>query len=108
MIRSTMLWPMNRHGQWRDVEANEADALQAELKRELCPEHALYGLEAAPWRIAWPDKDVAFILADGRVALVHLTFKPEAMPNWPIFRIFASKAEALPRLALLAEGEAYE
>jgi hypothetical protein len=103
-----MLWPMNRHGQWRDVEANEADALQAELKRELCPEHALYGFDAAPWRIAWPDKDVAFTLSDGRVALVHLTFNRETSPNWPFFKIFASKAEALPRLALLAKGEAYE
>lgn len=99
---------MARHGQWREVEVTESPALQAELKRELCPDHPLHGLEAVPWRIAWPDKDVAFTLPDGRVALVHLTFKPEADPAYPFYKVFASKADALPRLALLEKGKAYE
>ena len=99
---------MNRHGQWRDVEGDEAAVLQAELRRELCPDHPLYGFDAVPWRAAWPDKDVAFTLPDGRVVLVHLTFHPETSPAYPSFKVFASKAEALPRLALLEKGEAYE
>lgn len=99
---------MGRHGQWRDVEGDEAAALQAELKRELCPDHPLHGLDAVPWQVAWPDSDVAFTLSDGRVALVHLTFNRETGPDYPFFKFFASKAEALPRLALLAKGEAYE
>jgi hypothetical protein len=99
---------MKKLGQWRDVKGDEATALQAELKRELCPEHALYGLEAEPWLICWPDKDVAFTLPDGRVVLVHLTFNPEISPAYPSCKMFASKAEALPRLALLEVGEAYE
>ena len=103
-----MLRPMERLGQWRDVEANEATALQAELKRELCPDHPLYGMDAKPWLICWPDKDVAFTLSDGRVALVHLTFETETSPAYPFCRVFSSKAEALPRLALLGAGEAYE
>ncbi len=103
-----MLPLMKMLGQWRDVEGNEAIALQAELKRELSPDHELYGLDLVPWQIAWPDKDVAFTLSDGRVALVHLTFNCETGPKWPFFKIFASKAEARPRLVLLAEGGAYE
>ena len=103
-----MLRSMKTHGQWREVEATETVALQAELKRELCPAHPLFGLDAMPWRVAWPDKDVAFTLSDGRVALVHLTFNSETSPAYPSFKVFASKAEALPRLALLGKGEAYE
>lgn len=100
--------PMKELGQWRDIEGNEAAALQAELKRELCPDHPLYGQHAEPWLICWPDKDVAFTLPDGRVALIHLTHSPETDPAYPAFKVFASKAEALPRLALLEVGEAYE
>lgn len=99
---------MKKLGQWRDIEVEEATALQAELKRELCPDHPLYGQEAEPWLISWPDKDVAFALPDGRVALVHLTYNRETSPDYPFFKVFASKAEALPRLALLEPGEAYE
>ena len=50
----------------------------------------------------------AFTLPDGSVALVHLTFHPETSPAYPSFKVLASKAEALPRLALLERGEAYE
>ena len=99
---------MKKLGQWRDVDGDEATALQAELQRELGPDHPLYGLEAEPWLICWPDKDVAFTLPDGRVALVHLTFNLETSPAYPCCKMFASKAEALPRLALLEAGEAYE
>lgn len=99
---------MKKHGHWREVEGDEATALQAELRRELCPGHPLYGLEANPWLICWPDKDVAFSLSDGRVALVHLTFALETNPAYPSCKMFASKAEALPRLSLLEAGQAYE
>lgn len=108
VIRLAMHRLMNRHGEWREVEGNEVAALLAELKRELCPEHPLYGLDVMPWRVAWPDKDVAFTLSDGRVALVHLTFNAETNPTYPFFKMFTSKAEALPRLALLRKGEAYK
>lgn len=103
-----MLRSMKKHGQWREVEGDEATALQAELRRELCPGHPLYGLEAKPWLICWPDKDVAFSLSDGRVALVHLTYALETNPVYPFCKMFASKAEALRRLSLLEAGEAYE
>lgn len=99
---------MKKLGQWRGIEGNEATALQAELKRELCPDHPLYGQDAEPWLISWPDKDVAFTLSDGRVALVHLTYDRETHPDYPAFKVFASQAEALPRLALLGTGEAYD
>lgn len=99
---------MHRHGEWREVEGDEVTTLHAELKRELCPEHPLYGLDLMPWRIAWPNKDVAFTLSDGRVALVHLTFNAETSPTYPFFKVFASKAEALLHLALLQQGKAYE
>lgn len=99
---------MKKLGQWRDIEGSEATALQAELKRELCPDHPLYGQDAETWLISWPDKDVAFTLLDGRVALVHLTYNQETSPDYPVVKVFASKAEALPRLALLEAGEAYE
>ena len=99
---------MRRQGQWRDVEGDEAAGLQAELERELCPDHPLYGLDGTPWRVARTGKDVAFLLSDGEVALVHLTFNRETSPAYPFFKVFASKAEALPRLALLAKGQAYE
>ena len=99
---------MKKLGQWRDIKGDEAVAFQAELKRELCPDHPLYGLQAEPWLVARPGKDVASTLSDGRVALVHLTFKLETDPAYPSSKIFSSKAEALPRLDLLEAGEAYE
>lgn len=99
---------MKRLGQWRTVEDSEVTALLAELRRELVPGHPLYGLNADPWLTCWPDKDVAFSLPDGRVALVHLTFATETDPTYPVCKLFASKEEALPRLALLEAGGAYE
>ncbi|SEV86569.1 hypothetical protein SAMN05421595_0134 [Austwickia chelonae] len=58
--------------------------LHAELLREIGPGHALDGVELRVIARATPQDDVIVQTADGRVALVHMTWSghPEK-PPWP-------------------------
>lgn len=57
--------------------------LNQELRRELCPGHVLYGVDADAIGKRQRRDDVLFLLPDGRVAEVHLTQKVETDPRWP-------------------------
>ncbi len=65
-------------------------ALVDELRRELAPGHVLFGMSV--WAVARRRDcdDVLYALEDGsgRVAVVHLTWSPEADPAWPVTELF--------------------
>ncbi|TRW95232.1 hypothetical protein FNJ84_16960 [Paracoccus sp. M683] len=70
-------------------DPSERESLTKELKRELSPAHILHGVDlVAIGRKARRD-DVLFRLHDGRVAQVHLTWRPETDPIWPFTVIYA-------------------
>jgi hypothetical protein len=80
---------------WAPIEQPEArEAMQAELQRELCTSHPLFGLSVVALAKRYDQDDVLFGLADGRVAEVHLTWslRLERDPRWPSTAIFASVA----------------
>lgn len=78
-------------GDWYAIDsASEREWAENELRRELCPEHILYGLEATAVGRRWRRDDVLFQLSNGRFAQVHLTRRPEADPRWPDTQIYAT------------------
>lgn len=90
---------MNWLEPWQAVEDRAvAESLQAELQREVPPGHALHGVEAVRAIGTRNDQDdVAYLLPDGRVAVVHLTWaRREAVPPDPTTRVLDS-VEAFSR-----------
>src|SRR5262245_12630810 len=86
---------MTVHGldPWMPVESGEArSAFEAELYRELGAGHSLSGLPVVAIARRADQDDVLFMLGDGRVAEVHLTWlgRPEDVPRWPGTSIHAS------------------
>ena len=76
-----------RHAEARD----RSDLLRAELERELTRGHPLHGTALRVVAEAIPQDEVIVETADGRVALVHLTFarRPER-PPWPMTTLLQS------------------
>jgi hypothetical protein len=77
----------------RDVreEADEAARLRAELLQELSPGHLLHGLDLHVIARAIPQDEVVVETADGRVALVHITWSGHAeAPPWPTAEVLDS------------------
>jgi len=70
------------------TDAHPCRGLEDELRKEVGPRHELWNRAAKP--IARRVDDVAFLLEDGRIAEVHLTWKgmTEADPRWPATRFF--------------------
>ena len=67
----------------------------AELQRELCPDHLLFGKHAKALAAAEDRDDVLFEISEGAersYAVVHLTWsgRMEASANWPRTRFFDS------------------
>lgn len=82
----------------------ERTALEAELARELSPTHPLYQNFAAPMARRLDCDDVAYALARGRVAVVHLTWaRAPEMPGFPGFRLFETRNAFLAAVALDAQ-----
>ena len=75
-----MTWPEP----WSALESDGAD-LVAELKRELSPQHALFGRDAVAIARRKDCDDVLFRLDNGSVAIVHLTWsgKQDQYPKFP-------------------------
>lgn len=69
--------------------------MERELRRELCPEHPLFGQTAKLLAVRRDMDDVLFLLAGGQVAEVHLTWTcgVETDPRWPRSHIHASLDE---------------
>jgi hypothetical protein len=70
---------------WRAVVGDENEHFVAELKREMCPGHTLYGVSVYTVARRTNQDDFLFSLDDGskRVAVVHLTWQAETSPEWP-------------------------
>jgi len=56
---------------------------EAELRRELCEKHVLFGIDAKIIARRQDCDDFLFALPDGRFAGVHLTWSKEPDPTWP-------------------------
>ena len=68
---------------WRPVEGHEAEALEHELRRELPIGHVLKDLRCFAVARRPDHDDVAYVLDDGRICVVHLTWRVERDPRWP-------------------------
>ncbi len=64
-------------------EAARRDALTAELRAEVAIGHPLHGVDVAAIGFSTARDDVLFRLADGRWAVVHLTYARPEKPPWP-------------------------
>jgi hypothetical protein len=66
--------------------------LAAELVREMSPAHQLFGVPLRAIGRRLDTDDVLYELTDGsgRVAEVHLTWRPNDQPPWPHALVFAS------------------
>jgi hypothetical protein len=64
--------------------------LLAELQRELPKGHVLTGANLTVFARRQDRDDVLFVLSDGRVAIVHLTYsrKRERLPDFPRTRLY--------------------
>jgi hypothetical protein len=81
---------------WTALESG-GPALVAELKRELSPQHVLFGRGAVAIARRKDCDDVLFRLDDGSVAIVHLTWsgKEDQHPKFPWTTIHKTIEEAM-------------
>ncbi len=81
---------------WSEITSSEIEnralRLSVELARQISPEHMLYGLKARVIAARIDRDDVLFALegADMPLAVVHLTWRKETDPSWPITTLFES------------------
>ena len=84
--------------QWREpwlaVSPDLAPKFVAELHRELCAGHVLFGRSVAAVGRRQDCDDILFYLGDTapRFAVVHLTQQRETRPEWPKTSLFDSLA----------------
>lgn len=71
-------------------ESDEDDLLTKELRREVCGRHILFGINVRAVGTRIDCDDVLFVTDDPQkpIAVVHLTWRVESDPTWPITRIF--------------------
>lgn len=82
-----MKWPVP----WNPVNPARGNGLRAQLRRELAPGHALYDVPAMALAARADQDDVLFLITEGRVAEVHLTWASgEVEPPWPHATVHAS------------------
>lgn len=67
--------------------------LEVELHREMCDAHPLRFLDPKSVARRQDCDDVLFTLSDGRLAIVHLTWRRETNPNWPAYTIVSDWSE---------------
>jgi len=78
-------WPEG----WRPIGGGDTGTLfEGELYRELCAAHALYGLRVSTLGRRDDCDDFLFLLDDGRVVEVHLTWQQEDTSEWPKAQIY--------------------
>ena len=78
---------------WYAVDdERQCSGIQAQLAREVGPQHRLFGIPARLIARRQDNDDCLFELPDGRVADVHLTWRQgqEEDPRWPSTAIYAS------------------
>lgn len=78
---------------WRGVsDPTDALAWARELKRECSAGHLLHGQDATFIARRQDRDDFLVLLADGRVAEVHLTWSEENDPRWPAAKTYETLA----------------
>jgi hypothetical protein len=65
------------------VTGEEASTLERELARGLPSGHALKGLPIKATARREDCDDVAYVLEEGTLCVVHLTWRVETDPRWP-------------------------
>lgn len=81
---------------WFELQPTTAGQLEAELRRELCSGHPLFGLPVRAVARRGDRDDVLFRSAsDDRVFVVHLTWSAETDPRWPATSEYASHQQFL-------------
>jgi hypothetical protein len=86
---------------WALDDIERARMLEKELVREIGhPGHALYGAAVAARAERQDQDDVLYELADGRFAIVHLSWAddPEVHSDYPSTTLFDSWIDALSRI----------
>jgi hypothetical protein len=86
---------------WQALSPERAEHFLRELENELDVHHPLYGVELKPIALSTQADDVLFQLNDGRVAMVHLTWKsrPET-PPWPHHTIYLTFEDWVQKVIL--------
>ena len=78
-------------GPWEQLPPDRAAAFEAEIQRELSPEHQLHGVTLSALACSHRADDVLFRLEDDRVVDVHLTWSRKTeSPPWPSHDIYPS------------------
>jgi hypothetical protein len=77
---------------WLPVSPDFASKAEAELLREVCAGHVLYGCPVKAIGHRQDCDDVLFYLGETspEFAVVHLTYQPETLPQWPGTTLFDS------------------
>lgn len=76
---------------WEALSAEHAEMMLREVRRALSPGHPLYSLVLIPIARSQRADDVLLKLEDGRVAVVHLTWRrSHEKPPWPTCQIYMS------------------
>ena len=90
---------------WCPLDKKSSQFFEAELSRELCVGHSLYGekVKALARRDDCDDVLFEIVATTGCLAVVHLTYQQEADPRWPGTRMFAS-AEEFVRQRMLPDA----
>ena len=86
---------------WNIISPDHAPLVEAELKREMCAGHVLFGrsVTAIGYRDDGGDGDILFYLGDKlpRFAVVHLTYRRETLTAWPHTLLYDSLDDWLQR-----------
>ena len=83
MIRSKDIADLLWLEPWEPVGAQRGASLNQELRRELCPTHALAGSTCRAIATRIDRDDVLYVVDEARLAIVHLTWRREVDPRWP-------------------------
>jgi hypothetical protein len=69
---------------------DESSALENQLVKEVGPKHRLFGLKSKLLARRYDCDDALFLLEDGRLACVHLTWRCDMEPDaaWPTCTLF--------------------
>jgi hypothetical protein len=79
---------------WEAID-EDADRFSAELHREMCPQHCLYGRKVIALGRRKDLDDFLFRVLDGPqpYAIVHLTWSVESKPDFPLTSLCANLDE---------------
>jgi hypothetical protein len=77
---------------WYAISPDYAAKAEAEIHREMCAGHVLFGRSVTAVGYRQDCDDVLFYLGESapQFAVVHLTYQRETRPEWPSTALFAT------------------